>query len=124
MGTLDSKGSRRHFRWKAAPGGARGLFEQGDQPLDFAHGLFVGLLGAGGVVQDGVDQHGHGLGDAVENEQLVGDEEIHHRRLQFVARRARHDRFDVVDELVADEPDGPAGEPRQAGHRTRPGSAS
>ena len=36
---------------------------------------------------------------------------------KLVLRRARHDRLDVVDELVADEPDRPAGKARQAGHR-------
>ena len=56
------------------------LFEQRDQALDFADGVLVGLGRAGGVVEHGVDQHGDGLGDAVEDEQLVGDEEIHHRR--------------------------------------------
>ena len=57
--------------------------------------------------------------DAVENEQLVGDEKIHHGRLQFVMRRARHDGFDVVDEFVADEADRAAGEARQARHGHR-----
>ena len=54
--------------------------------------------------------------DPVEDEQLVGNEKIQHRRLQFVARRARHDRLDVVNEFVAEEPDGATGEPRQARH--------
>ena len=40
-------------------------------------------------------------------------------RAQFVLRRARHDRFDVVDEFVADETDRAAGEARQAGQRHR-----
>jgi hypothetical protein len=57
--------------------------------------------------------------DAVENQKLVGDEKIHHRRLQFILRRARHDGFDVVDEFVADEADRAAGEARQARHRHR-----
>ena len=91
-----------------------GLFEQGDQPVDFADGVLVGLRRAGGVLEHGVDQDGDGLGDAIEDQQLVGDQEIHHRRLQVVVRRARHDRLDVVDELVADETDRAAGEPRQA----------
>ena len=62
-----------------------GLFEQRDEAVDFADRIFVGLGRAGGVVQNGVDQDGDGLGHAVENQQLVGDEEIHHRRFQFVA---------------------------------------
>ena len=41
---------------------------------------------------------------------------------QVIVRRARHDRFDVVDEFVADEPDGAAGEPRQARHGHRRGT--
>ena len=49
--------------------------------------------------------------------QLVGDEKIHDGRAQFILRRARHDRLDVVDEFVADETDRAAGEARQAGQR-------
>ncbi len=94
-----------------------GLFEQRDQPFDFTYGVLVGRFRAGGILQHGVDQHGERLRHAVEDEQLVGDEEIHHRRLQLVLRRARHDRLDIVNEFVADETDGAAGETGQAGRR-------
>jgi len=50
---------------------------------------------------------------------LVRDEKIHHRRFQFIVRRARHDGFDVVDEFIADEADRTAGETRQSRHRHR-----
>ena len=55
--------------------------------------------------------------DAIEDEQLVGNEENHRGRLQGVVRRSRHGRLYVVDELVADEPHGAAGETRQPGDR-------
>ncbi len=63
------------------------LFEQRDEPLDFADGVLVGFRRAGGVVEHGVDQDGDGLRDAIEDEQLVGDEEIH-RRASAVRRAA------------------------------------
>ena len=59
------------------------------------------------------------LRDAVEHEHFVRDEEIHHRRAEVVARRARDDGFYVVDEFVADETDRAAGEAGQAGHHDR-----
>ncbi len=95
------------------------LFEQRDEPLDFADGIFVGVGRAFRVVENGVDQNRDRLLHAVENQKLVGDEKIHHGRFQFVVRRARHDGFDVVDEFVADEADRAAGEARQSRHGHR-----
>ena len=93
------------------------LLEQRDEAVDFAGGVFIRLGRAGGVLEHRVHQNGNGLGDAIEDEQLVGDEEVDHRGLQIVVRRTRHHRLDVMNEFVADETDRPAGEPRQAGHR-------
>ena len=92
------------------------LFEQRDDAVNFARRVFVGVGGAFRVVENGVDQNRDGLLRAVESQQLVGDEKIHHRRFQFILRRARHDGFDVVNEFVADEADRAAGEARQARH--------
>ena len=94
-----------------------GLFEQGDEPVDFADGVLVRLRRAGGILEHGVDQHRDGLRHPIEDEQLVGDEEIHHRGPQLVVRRTWHHRFDVVNEFVADKTDRPARETRQSGHR-------
>ena len=95
------------------------LFQQGNQPLDFARRVLVGLLRAAFPVQRGVDQDGDGLGHAVENQQLVRDEKIHGRRAQVVARRARDDRLDVVYKFIADKADRAAGEAGQAGPGNR-----
>ena len=95
------------------------LFEQRDEPVNFAGGIFVGVGRAFRVFQNGVDQNRDRLLHAVKNQKLVGDEEIHHRRFQFIVRRARHDGFDVVDEFVADEAQRAAGEARQARHGHR-----
>jgi hypothetical protein len=97
-----------------------GLFQQRNQPFDFANGILVGVRRAGAFLDDRVDHDGDGLGHAVKDEQFIGNEEIHHRRFQFVVRRARHHRLDVMDEFVTDEPDRPAGEARQPGSDTAP----
>src|ERR1700677_1400437 len=97
-----------------------GLLQQGDDALDFADGIFVGVLGAGRAIENCGDEGGDGLGGAVEDEQFIGDEEIHDRRLQVVARRSGDDRLDVVNKLVTDESDGAAPETGQAGGRGRP----
>ena len=91
------------------------LFEQRNEPVDFACCVFVGLFGSRRVVNHGVDQDRYRLRDPVKDQQLVGDEEAHDRRLQVVAGWARHDRLNIVDEFVADEPDCPARETRQLG---------
>src|SRR5205807_6999281 len=79
----------------------------------------LGFFGTGGVFEHGIDEHGDGLRHAVEDEQLVGDEKAHHGGLYFVMRRAGDDGLDVMDEFVADEPDGAAGEPGQTEHGDR-----
>ena len=91
------------------------LFEQREEAVNFSGGVLVGLGRRGGIVQDRVDQNRDGLLRAVEDEQLVGDEEIERGRAQLVLRRARDDGLDVVDELVADEAHRAAGEAREAG---------
>ena len=96
-----------------------GLFEQRDQPLNFAGGIFVRFFRVGGVFLRGVDQHGEGLGDAVEDQQLVGNEKIHDRRLQLIMGGPGHDRLDIMNEFVADKTDRAAGEARQPRHRHR-----
>ena len=100
------------------------LLQQGNQPLDFPRRLLISLLRAALPVQHGVDQDGDGLGHAVKNQQLVGDEKIHDRRAQVVARRARDDRFDVVYKFIADKADRAAGKTGQAGPGNRAESAA
>jgi hypothetical protein len=96
------------------------LFEQREKALDFADGVFVGVSRAGGLVNCGVDEHGDGLRHAVENEQLVGDDEIHRRCAEFVVGRTRDDRLDVVNEFVTDETHCATSEAGQARQRDGP----
>ena len=95
------------------------LFEQGNEPFDLGHGVFVGLGGVRALFENGIYEDSKGLVDAVENEQFIGDEKVHHGRLQIIVGRARHDGFDVVNEFVADEADRAAGETRQRWQRDR-----
>ena len=96
------------------------MFEERDETFDLADGVFVGVSGAGGVVDHGVDQHGYGLRDAVEHEQLIRDDEIHRGRSEFVMRRARNNGFDIVDKFVTDETHRAASEARQPRQRDGP----
>ena len=91
------------------------LFEQRHQPFDFRDGILVDFSRIRRVVEKRVDQNGDGLRHAVENEQLIGDEENHRGRAQFVLGRARHNRLDIMNEFVSDEADRAAGEPWQTG---------
>jgi hypothetical protein len=102
-----------------SPGTLTGLCSLGcsskrEQALDFFHRHFVGVGRAGRFVNRGVDEHGDGLRDAIEHQQLIRDDEIHGGRVEFVVRRTRDDGFDVVNEFVADEAHGAAGEAWQA----------
>ena len=90
-----------------------GLFEQREQALDFFNRAFVGVGRAGAFVNRGIDQHGDGLCDAIEHEQLIRNDEIHRGRFEFIMRRARHGRLYVVNEFVTDETHRPARETRQ-----------
>ena len=89
-----------------------GLFQKRRQSVDLSHRALVCFRGAFGFLDDGVDQQGHRLGDAVENEQFAGDQEIERGRVQVVARRTRHDGLDIVDKFVTDEANRPASEAR------------
>lgn len=62
-----------------------------------------------------MDDHRQRLGHAVEDEHLVGDEEIQRGGAQLVLGGTRDHGLDVVDELVADEAHRPAGEAGHAG---------
>jgi hypothetical protein len=95
------------------------LFQQRNQTLNFPGRLLVSFLRRASV-QDGIDQNGDGLGDAIKDQQLVGDEEIQDRRAQIVRGRAGHDRLDVMNKFVADKPQRPAAETRQPRHGHRP----
>ena len=86
-GRFDSKGSGGHLAGHTHRAVLAGLLEQGDEAINFANRVFIGLRRAGGLVEHGVDQDGDGLGHAIEDKQLVGDEEIDHRGLQVVVRR-------------------------------------
>ncbi len=92
------------------------LFEQRDEPIDFPGRVFVSLRRSDAVLDDRVDENGNRLRDAIENEQFIRDQEIHRGRAEFVVRRQRHDRFDVVNEFVADEAHGAASEAWQSRH--------
>ena len=107
--------NRRNFDWQTHRLIFAGLLQQGNDPSDFCDRIFIGFCRARVLIEDGVDQHGEGLRDTVENEQLVGDEKIHRRRAQLVLRRSWDDGFDVVNELVTDEANRAAGEPGQTG---------
>jgi hypothetical protein len=98
------------------------LFEEGNQALNFADGLFVGFASAGLLVEYSVDQDGDRLRNAVENQEFVSDQKVHGRGPQIIVRRAGHDRLHVMDEFVTDETDSAAGETRQPGqgHRSIP----
>ncbi len=96
------------------------MFEQGDEAINLADRIFVGFRGGHTVLDDGIDQHRDGLRHAIEDEQFIRDQEIHRGRAEFIVRRSRHDRLDVVNEFVADETDGAARETRQARHGHRP----
>ena len=95
------------------------LFEQRNQPLNFADGIFVNLGRTRRAIEKGVDQDGDGLRHPVKNQQLVGDEKNHGGRLQFVLGRARHDGFNVVNEFITDKTDGTAGETWQTRQQDR-----
>ena len=98
-----------------------GLFEQCDDSLNFVRRIFVSVFRAVGVINNRVDENRDGLLRAVENQNLVGDEEIHHGRFQFVLRRTRNGRFHVVNKFVADKTNRATGETRQSrrGHRAK-----
>ena len=117
LGHVGGKGDVRHVVHHVHRQVFGRLFEQRNQTVDLAHRLLVGFLRVGASIQNRADQDGDGLGHAVENQKLVRDQEIHHRRLQVVPGRARHDRFDVMYKFVADETDRPAGKARQTGQR-------
>src|SRR5215469_10924525 len=91
------------------------LFEERDETLDFGDGIFVRFFRAGRVIEDRVDQDSDGLGDAVENEELIRDQKNHRGRAEFVFGRTRHNGLNIVDKFVADEPDGATREARKSG---------
>ena len=112
--------NRRHFDGEGDWMVFTGLFEQRNQPFDFGGGILVGFFRAGGIFEDRVHQDSEGLSDAIKDEQLIRNEEIHDRSLEVVMRRARHNGLDVVDKLVPDEANRAAGETRKAWQRDRP----
>ena len=84
-----------------------GLLEQRDEPFDFSHRIFVGLGRAGCILDHGIDQDRDASG------RRGRKSAVRSAIRKYIAgvpssstRRTRHDRLDVVDELVADEPDG------------------
>ena len=81
FGEIGVEGDRGNFVGDGRRMMLAGLFEEGDQAFNFCGGVFVGFFRAGGIGKHGVDQNGECLRDAIEDEQLVGDEEIHDRRL-------------------------------------------
>ena len=95
------------------------LFQQRNDAVNLARGIFVGVLRRRRGVENRIDQDRDGLRDTVENQKLIGHEKIHHGRFQFIVQRPRHDGFDVVDEFIADETDRAAGEAWQPGQRDR-----
>ena len=95
------------------------LFEQRNQPLNFANGIFVNLGRICRAIEKGVDQNYDGLRHAVENQQLVGDEKNHRGRMQFVLGWTRHNRFNIMNEFVTDETDRAASETRQTRQQDR-----
>ena len=117
FGNIRLKRDRRNFRQQTDRLIFARLLEQQDNAFDFSDSVFISLCCAGLVVEEGVDEDGDGLQDPVEDQKLIGDEEINRGRAQIVARRSRHNRLHVVDELITDESDGAAGETRQARKR-------
>src|SRR6266481_3633619 len=91
-----------------------GLFEQRDEPVNFASGVFVSLIRIGGIVQHSVYENGKGLRYAIKDEQLVGDKKIHYRGLDVITRRSCRDRLNVMNEFVSDEADCATGKSRQS----------
>jgi hypothetical protein len=90
-----------------------GCSSRRNEPVNFGGGILVSLRRRDAILDDSVDEHGDRLGDAIEDQEFVRDQEIHRGRVEFIVRWARHNGFDVVDELVTDESDGAAGESRQ-----------
>ena len=96
------------------------MLEQGDQPFDFAGRIFVSFFWVGKIIENSVHQNNQRLRHAIKNQQLIRDKKIHDWSLEFVVSGARNDRFDIMDEFVADEAHRSAREAGQTRHRDRP----
>ena len=112
-----------HGPWPldAAPGARRGVGGGGAQHREqLPHPGFGGVeeVGLGGVVLEREGKHGQRVGDVVEDQERVGNDELRQRPL---GRKAvRHARLEEVDHLVGEVADESAAEARQARSRGQP----
>ena len=89
------------------------LLEHCHDPLHLIGRRLVHLRRRAAGADDAVDDNRQRLRHPVEHQQLVGDDETNRRHAKLVLWRARHNRLDVMDELVADKAKRTAGESRQ-----------
>ena len=111
LGRVHRRGRDGRVPRRTQGGGGR-TFERSEQVVDAGGGGVIERVGLA-VLGEGEGEDGEGVGDVVEDQQRIGDDELGERA--FWRQAIGHARFEKVDHFVGEIADKPAAEAWQSG---------